>query len=263
MELKSAVAIVTGAGRGIGRAIALEFASHGAKVAVVSRNAAQLDEVAGEIAKAGGTALALPADVTNKDAVQRMADTAETELGPIDILVNNAGSYRAMGPVYECPPDAWLNDITVNQYGVFLCSHVVLPKMLPRKQGYVINIIGGGTATPIKYGSAYGSSKAAVMRFTETPGDGARGHRCDGICYEPRPGAHRPGGIPDDERKRAAVDGRAAQIHVRRGGAACLPPWPQRWRWNWSAASWTSLSAGRSGQTGTMRQSWRHRLTKL
>ena len=168
MELKSAVAIVTGAGRGIGRAIALEYASQGVKVALVSRTASQLDVVAKEIADAGGAALALPADVTDEGSVLRMTERVERELGPIDILVNNAGSYQAIGPVQECSSDAWLTDIMVNLYGVFLCSHVVLPKMLSRKRGYVINIIGGGTASPLEYGSAYGSSKAAVMRLTET-----------------------------------------------------------------------------------------------
>jgi NAD(P)-dependent dehydrogenase (short-subunit alcohol dehydrogenase family) len=168
MELKSAVAIVTGAGRGIGRAIAQEYASHGAKMALVSRTASQLDAVAREITGAGGTALALPTDVTDEESVLRTVERVESEMGPIDILVNNAGSYQAIGPVQECSPEAWLTDITVNLYGVFLCSHVVLPRMLPRKQGYVINIIGGGTASPLKYGSAYGSSKAAVMRLTET-----------------------------------------------------------------------------------------------
>ena len=168
MELKSAVAVVTGAGRGIGRAIAREYASRGAKVALVSRTASQLEKVAEEIAGAGGTALALSTDVTNKDSVVRMVEQVEKELGSIDILVNNAGSYQAIGPVQEVSSDAWLTDITVNLYGVFLCSNVVLPRMLPRKQGYVINIIGGGTASPLIYGSAYGSSKAAVMRLTET-----------------------------------------------------------------------------------------------
>jgi NAD(P)-dependent dehydrogenase (short-subunit alcohol dehydrogenase family) len=168
MDLKSSVAVVTGAGRGIGRAIAQEYASHGAKVALVSRTASQLNEVVKEIGKAGGTALAIPTDVTNTDAVKRMADKVERELGPIDILMNNAGSYQGIGPVYEAPPDKWLADITVNLYGVFLCSNIVLPRMLPRKQGYVINIIGGGTAGPLLYGSSYGSSKAAVMRLTET-----------------------------------------------------------------------------------------------
>jgi NAD(P)-dependent dehydrogenase (short-subunit alcohol dehydrogenase family) len=168
MELRSAVAVVTGAGRGIGRAIAQEYASRGAKVALVSRTASQLEKVAEEIAGAGGTALALSTDVTDKDSVVRMVEQVERELGSIDILVNNAGSYQAIGPVQEVSSDAWLTDIAVNLCGVFLCSNVVLPRMLPRKKGYVINIIGGGTASPIKYGSAYGSSKAAVKRLTET-----------------------------------------------------------------------------------------------
>jgi len=137
-------------------------------VALVSRTASQLEKVAEEITGAGGMALALPTDVTDKDSVVRMVEQVERELGSIDILVNNAGSYQAIGPVQEVSSDAWLTDISVNLYGVFLCSNVVLPLMLPRKKSYVINIIGGGTASPIKYGSAYGSSKAAVMRLTET-----------------------------------------------------------------------------------------------
>ena len=168
MELDSAVAIVTGAGRGIGRAIAREYASHGAKVALASRTASQLDAVAREISGEGGAALAVPTDVTDRESVARLVNRAESELGDVDILVNCAGSYGAIGPVYECSADAWLRDITINLYGVFLCSHVLLPRMLARDRGYVINLIGGGTASPLAYGSAYGSSKAAVMRLTET-----------------------------------------------------------------------------------------------
>jgi len=168
MELGSAVAVVTGAGRGIGRAIALEYASHGAKVAVASRTAAQVHGVAGEIADAGGTALGIPTDVTDEASVSGMVDRVEDELGPIDILFNCAGAQNAIGPVQDCAPRDWLSDITVNLYGVFLCSHMVLPRMLERNRGYVINMIGGGTTSPVAHASAYGSSKAAVMRFTET-----------------------------------------------------------------------------------------------
>ena len=168
MGLDSAVAIVTGAGRGIGRAIAREYASHGAKVALASRTVAQLEAVAREISHEGGTAVAVPTDVTDHKSVTRLVDRAESELGDVDILVNCAGSYGAIGPVQECSAEAWLRDITINLYGVFLCSHVVLPRMVLRDRGYVINLIGGGTASPLAYGSAYGSSKAAVMRLTET-----------------------------------------------------------------------------------------------
>ena len=167
MELKSAVAIVTGAGRGIGRSIALEYASHGAKVALVSRTASQLEAVANEINYASGTALVLPLDVTDKDAVRDMVARVEQELGPVDILINNAGSHSANRPVAEVSPDLWLTDIVVNLYGPFLCAQAVLRHMLPRKRGYIINMIGGGVTSAFPYATAYGSSKAALMRLTE------------------------------------------------------------------------------------------------
>ena len=167
MELKSAVAIVTGAGRGIGRSIALEYASHGAKVALVSRTASQLEAVANEINYASGTALVLPLDVTDKDAVRDMVARVEKELGPVDILINNAGSHSANRPVAEVSPDLWLTDIVVNLYGPFLCAQAVLRHMLPRKRGYIINMIGGGVTSAFPYATAYGSSKAALMRLTE------------------------------------------------------------------------------------------------
>jgi len=167
MELKSAVAIVTGAGRGIGRSIALEYASHGAKVALVSRTASQLEAVANEINYASGTALVLPLDITDKDAVRDMVARVEQELGPVDILINNAGSHSANRPVAEVSPDLWLTDIVVNLYGPFLCAQAVLRHMLPRKRGYIINMIGGGVTSAFPYATAYGSSKAALMRLTE------------------------------------------------------------------------------------------------
>ena len=167
MKLKSAVAIVTGAGRGIGRSIALEYASQGAKVALVSRTASQLEAVAHEIEYASGTALVLPLDVTDKDAVQDMVARVEQELGPVDILVNNAGSHSANRPVSEVSPDLWLTDIMVNLYAPFLCAQAVIQRMLPQKRGYIINMIGGGVTSAFPYATAYGSSKAALMRLTE------------------------------------------------------------------------------------------------
>src|SRR5438105_8965721 len=97
-ELQGQVAIVTGAGRGIGRAIALALAAEGMRVALVSRSADQLEAAAEEIGAAGGTALPLPADVTDRRAVETMLDRVESELGPIDLLVSNAASFYAIGP---------------------------------------------------------------------------------------------------------------------------------------------------------------------
>jgi NAD(P)-dependent dehydrogenase (short-subunit alcohol dehydrogenase family) len=168
MKLENQVAIVTGASRGIGRAIAQHCAEEGAKVALVARTAARLEEVAAEIRDKGGVALALSADVTERAAVQAMARRAEAELGPVDLLVNNAGTFYAIGPSWEVAPETWWTDVSTNLLGTFLCCREVLPGMVARGKGRVINMIGGGTDTPLPYGSAYAASKAAVMRFTET-----------------------------------------------------------------------------------------------
>lgn len=168
MKLSGKIAIVTGGGRGIGRAIAEKFASEEAKVALVARTASQLEETAAAIREAGGSALSLQADVVDKSAIKKMVDRVESELGPVDILVNNAGIHKGIGPSWEIDPDIWLQEITVNVFGVFNCCRAVLPGMISRNQGRIINMIGGGFSNPSPYFSGYGTSKAAVMRFTET-----------------------------------------------------------------------------------------------
>src|SRR5579862_7954057 len=165
--LNERTAIVTGAGRGIGRAIAERLAAEGAKVALAARSSEEIDSVAGAIRRAGGTAVAVPTDVTDRSAVEALIRTAEAELGPLDLLVNNAGSFYALGPVWEAEPEKWWTDVTINLYGVFLGCRTVLPGMISRDRGRIINLIGGGTGNPFPSGSGYGSSKAAVMRLTE------------------------------------------------------------------------------------------------
>ena len=166
-ELTGQVAIVTGAGRGIGRAIAEAFAAEGARVGLAARSADQLEAVAEAIGAAGGTALVLPVDVTDRQAVETMVRRVEEELGPVDVLVNNAGSFYALGPVWEVEPAKWWRDVTINLNGLFLCCHAVLQGMVGRNRGRILNMIGGGTGNPFPNGSGYASSKAAVMRLTE------------------------------------------------------------------------------------------------
>jgi NAD(P)-dependent dehydrogenase (short-subunit alcohol dehydrogenase family) len=168
MKLDGKVVIVTGAGRGIGREIAAACAREGATVALVSRTRAQLDEAASAIRSSGGTAFTYPLDVTDRQAVKTMLQDVEKRVGPVDVLINNAGSFAAIGPVSEVDADTWLRDVTVNIFGPFLCSQAVLPGMIHRKRGIIINMIGGGTGNPFPYGSGYGSSKAALMRLTES-----------------------------------------------------------------------------------------------
>jgi len=167
MRLQNQVIIVTGAGRGIGRAISEALAAEGARVALVSRTAAQLEEVAAGIRAAGGVALPVPADVCDAEATRAMVAAAERELGPVDTLLNNAGSLYAIGPVWEVDAEAWWTDVTINLQGVFLCCQAALPGMLKRGRGRIVNMIGGGTGNAFPYASGYAASKAAVMRLTE------------------------------------------------------------------------------------------------
>ena len=167
MQLDKQVVIVTGAGRGIGRAIAERCVEEGAKVALVSRTGSQLEETAAGIRQARGIALPVPTDVTNLTEVVSMVDKVEGELGPVDAIINNAGSCFGVGPAWEVDPETWWQDVRVNVLGVHLCCRAVIPGMIERGKGRLINMIGGGTAGPITHIAGYGTSKAAVMRYTE------------------------------------------------------------------------------------------------
>src|SRR4051812_40727029 len=126
MAEASRTVLVTGAGRGIGRAIAERFAAGGDRVALLSRSVEQLREVADGISAAGGTALPVPGDVTDEAAVREAFSLAEAELGPVEVLVNNAGSFYALGPVWEVDPERWWRDMEINVFGVFLPCRAAL-----------------------------------------------------------------------------------------------------------------------------------------
>lgn len=168
MDLNGAVAIVTGGGRGLGRAIAEAYAGKGAHVAVVARTEEELQETAEAIRACGGRAMALPGDVTVREQVERVAEEVQQTFGPPDILVNNAGSLSAVGPTWEVEPEQWLTDVKTNLYGSMLCCRAVMPSMVKRRRGYILNLVGGGTTGPHLYGSGYGCSKAGLMALTET-----------------------------------------------------------------------------------------------
>ena len=161
-------ALVTGAGRGIGRAIAERLAAEGAATALAARSVEQLEEAQEAIAKAGGRAAAYPLDVTDPEAVESVVDRAEKELGSIGLLVNNAGSLAALGPTWETDPEEWWTDLRTNLFGLYLCCRALIPRMNARGSGRIVNVTGGGTAWPFPFASAYGSTKAGVMRLTET-----------------------------------------------------------------------------------------------
>ncbi len=168
--------IVTGAGRGIGRAIALELARSGHSVALASRTEAQVQAVADEIAAADGTAIAVPTDVTSQASVEELVSHTRERFGGIDVVVNNAGSFQTIGPTWETDPESFWTDLTINLRGPYLLCRAVIPRMIEQGGGTIINMIGGGAAGPLPYGNAYGTSKAGLTRFTETLAEELKGH---------------------------------------------------------------------------------------
>jgi NAD(P)-dependent dehydrogenase (short-subunit alcohol dehydrogenase family) len=140
MRLEGKVAFITGAGRGIGRYIALSFAREGAKIAVTGRTKERRDGVADEIRAAGGTAQGFALEVTSEEEVSAAVRGALDAWGQIDILVNNAGIIQYNTPVWETTVKEWDEVMNVNLRGTFLCCHAVMPHMVERGTGTVINI---------------------------------------------------------------------------------------------------------------------------
>lgn len=166
--LAGQVAIITGGGRGLGRAFALALAEAGVAVAVVARSADQVTETVDQISAAGGRAIGLPADVSDRQAVTEMVNHVEQQLGPTDLLINNAGIVTPLGPLWECDPDEWWRTVEINVRSVLLCSHAVLPGMVARRRGRIINLASDAGTVAIPACSAYITSKTAMIRLTET-----------------------------------------------------------------------------------------------
>ncbi len=177
MELKDSVAIVTGGARGIGRGIAYELAREGVRVAIADLPAvsADRDETIAELQRMGVEAMAIDVDVRDAAQVQAMAKAAIDRFGQIDILVNNAGVIR-IGPVAAFSEEDWDLVIGVNLKGTFLCAKAVLPHMMQRRTGRIINLssIAGKRGRAIS--SCYSASKFAVIGFTQS-----LAHECAGF----------------------------------------------------------------------------------
>lgn len=168
MKLQGKVAIVTGAGRGIGKAIALVFARQGAHLVLAARTPPEVEATAGEVQALGGQALALKADVSQAQDVEAMVTSAMIQYGKIDVLVNNAAVQAPIGPLWESDPTEFLRTILINLGGVFLCCRAVVPMMIRQGEGKIINLSGGGATSPRPFFTAYAASKAAVVRLTES-----------------------------------------------------------------------------------------------
>ena len=163
--LASQVALVTGAGRGFGRAIAGRIAREGAAVALLSRSLSELDEVAQAIRSAGGTAIGVRCDVTDANSVQHAVDKTEELLGPIDLLVNNAGVPGPFGPIWRVDPDDWWRAQAVHIRAPMLFMHQVLPGMVARDRGRVICVSAKAARIVAPYMSAYCTGKIAQNRL--------------------------------------------------------------------------------------------------
>ena len=161
------VAIVTGAGRSMGKATALTLARGGARVVVNDVRSELAEAVVNGIEAAGGQALAYVADVSNEVQVQAMVEAAVERFGTVDILVNNAGILRATNPVEEIPLKEWELMMAVNVTGVFLCTKAVLPIMKARRSGKIVNVSSSAGRSYSTFGGAhYTTSKAAVLGLT-------------------------------------------------------------------------------------------------
>lgn len=166
MPLKDCCAVITGAGRGIGRAIALAFADAGCHVAALARTAGEIEETAEAVRARGRKSLGLCCDVTNPDDVGAAMDAVLEHFGRIDILVNNAG-YAHFRPFIELPADEWRRTLDVNLNGPYHCIQAVLPHMIERRAGRIINISSVAGLKPIPEQSAYCASKFGLNGLTK------------------------------------------------------------------------------------------------
>ncbi len=188
--MKDKIAVVTGAGAGIGRRIAEAFAELGASVALLDIDAVQLEEVASALDQAGGTAMAVVTDVTDTEQVKRATDQILERWGRIDVLVNNAGIIR-VGSVTEGSEEDWDQVIDVNLKGTYLCSRHVLPSMIEAGSGSIVNIASVAAVSGSPGLVAYSASKAGVVNLSRAM---AKGYGPSGI----RVNCVLPGTIPTD-----------------------------------------------------------------
>ena len=184
-KLDGQVALVTGGGRGIGRAIGEALAAAGARVALAARSGDELAEAVAAAEAGGGVARGWTLDVTDLGAVAGVAAEAEAALGPVTLLVNNAGTAQEPGPLWEADPGDWWRDLEVHVRGAFNCCRALLPGMIGRRHGRVVNIGSLVGARDEPYVSAYACAKAAFFRLTGTLAAETADHGITVLCVSP------------------------------------------------------------------------------
>jgi NAD(P)-dependent dehydrogenase (short-subunit alcohol dehydrogenase family) len=168
--------LITGAGRGIGKRLAMGFAEAGARVGLLARSQAELDLAKLEIEHAGGNALRMRADVRDLEQLQAAVDRMRAVFGGVDILIAAAGVPGPIGSILTTKPKAWMEAIEINLIGVVNACRAVLPHMIEKRSGKIIVVAGSGATTSRPNFTAYAASKAAVVRFAECLADEVRDH---------------------------------------------------------------------------------------
>ncbi len=187
MLLKDKKALITGGGRGISKVIASFYLREGANIVIASRSEEELKNTSDEFNKTyPGKISYFLVDVSNPTEVKKMIAHAVSSLGAIDILVNGAGIYGPIGPSHEVDLDHWKKTYEINVFGTFYSFHEVVPQMIKQGHGKIINFSGGGDG-PLPRFSAYSSSKAAIVRLTETLAEEIKSYGIEVNCIAPGP----------------------------------------------------------------------------
>jgi NAD(P)-dependent dehydrogenase (short-subunit alcohol dehydrogenase family) len=190
MKLKSKISLITGASQGLGKAIAELFVKEGAQVAICARDSQLIESVAQELivhTVDDQKIFAAGCDVSSPDQVEHLFSEISAILGPVEILVNNAGVYGPKGQSESVPFAEWARAIEINLYGTFLPCQFAIRDMKRLGRGKIINLSGGGATAPLPRISAYASSKAAVVRLTETLAEELREFSIDVNAIAPGP----------------------------------------------------------------------------
>lgn len=184
-SLKDQAVLITGAGRGIGKRLAIGFAAEGARVGLLARSQAELDLAKLEIEHAGGMALRIRSDVRDYEQMCSAVDRMRSVFGGVNILIASAAVQGPIGTLVEVKPRAWAETVETNLMGVMHACRAVLPPMIEKRRGKIVVISGGGAASARPRFSAYAASKAAVVRFVETLAEEVRDDNVQVNCMAP------------------------------------------------------------------------------